>query len=276
METKPQIEVNFKQKYLDLFTENTKSSMKFIMDDPQAFKEFGDAILNYALDLDGPHVMNRKPSPTNIFIANTLMKPFNEIWDSYDHLTHIRDYIRIYPYKKYGISNSTYLRYHIGNYFNNIYILRERLKAYLNKIDKAYRNSTSYNQVQKCIVKLKPMILSNFKTISCIRNNHVHEEHFEDKDIGRLKTLELLTRNINNPKTIPNEEKAFNESFNIFKDQQFREARKKWINILIGNIRSLDEFLENYFENLYNAITKNDKIIIPEMFQNPPSNSKHR
>lgn len=264
METKPPVGVNFKHNYLNLFIENTKSSMKLIMDDPQALEQFGDAIINDALDLDGPRVMNRKPSPTNIFIANTLMKPFYEILDSYDRLTHIKDYIRIYPYKKYGISNLTYLRYHIENYLNNIYILRERLEAYLNKINKAYRNSTSYNQVQECVVKLKPVISSTFETISKVRDKHVHEEHFKDKDISRLNTLELLTRGINDLETNRTKDNAIKEIFSIYKEQQFRETRKKWLNTMKTNIKAIDGFLEYYLEYLYNAITENNKIIIPE------------
>ena len=80
--------------------------------------------------------VNRKLSPNEYFIANKLFRPLKEIADTIEAIENIPIFAMTFPYKRQGISRAIYLKYHVENYLNELYLLKNRLISYLNLIDK--------------------------------------------------------------------------------------------------------------------------------------------
>ncbi len=64
---------------------------------------------------------------------------FGEIMESVDNLHNIAVYIRRFPYARLGVEKGAFLRYHVENYLNELYILQKRMEAYLTAISRMYK-----------------------------------------------------------------------------------------------------------------------------------------
>jgi hypothetical protein len=109
-------------------------------------KELGEAIWNTLFDTGGPTVIGQKPSNKMLF-SGKIFQGFFEIQSSVSTLDDIEIYISTFPYRNKPITRPRHLRYHLENYFNEIYLLKERLKAYLAKIGKYYKKDSRHQSI---------------------------------------------------------------------------------------------------------------------------------
>lgn len=218
-------------------------------------KELGTVIYNDLFDLEGPRIVSQEPSEKSKFIGNVLFKPYSEIIDSIENIKNIVLYIRRFPFRKNNISKVYYLKYHIENYLNELYILKGRLIRYLKIIDRAYKNSDNYQVIYSIFKPQYPIIKRLFNTWINIRGIHIHEQRYSDNDITRLTLLEILLLG------------QFNESQkeflgNYFNDE-YKKIRKKWRIKIEKDLESINSFMETYFESLIFAISKDNLIQYP-------------
>ena len=183
-----------------------------------------------------------------------LFVGLTEISNIIDTLKLINIFINKEPPNDAEINYSNYLSYHVHNYFQEMYILKERLTTYGTKIQRRYKKVT------------EPILIENVKTIIIdttnslkaitgdggIRNLHVHEKKYTDDDFNWLSSTTLLV----------------NANFVDFTPMQidaYEKARNKWSKIIEENNTNLMIILDRYFGALLPAISKDNIVIKPHL-----------
>lgn len=216
-------------------------------------QELKDAVWNSIFDLNGPHKVQKQPSDKSIFIANKLFRGISEIYTTFNNLKNIEIYARRFPYRGCGISRLDYLKYHIENYLNEIYILKVRLIAYSKTISRAYRKSENAEAIQEDLGQVSKDISKALNKIVEIRGDHVHSLRYSDSKIDRLSTLELLSKSDDEPAVL------FRELFLT----TYKQTRKEWTKAMKANREEIEKLLDDYCAVFIKAITDEEKIIYP-------------
>ncbi|HUX79171.1 MAG TPA: hypothetical protein VMW10_05440 [Alphaproteobacteria bacterium] len=210
-------------------------------------------MMNSILGLDGPKSMERNISPLEYFISNKLFRPMSEILSTLEAIENIAIYARSFPYKRQGVSRATYLKYHVENYLNELYLLKNRLIAYLKIIEKSYKKSDISEDVATTISPLYKVVSEALKGYIEVRGAHVHKHRYSDDEFDRLSTLELLSRG----------KDKFGVIMSNLYNTAYGEIRKKWVDKIKADITEVDYLLEFYFEHLLRAISKDGKLLFP-------------
>jgi hypothetical protein len=132
------------EKFLHIFIDHAKKDLteKDYGNDP----EYREVFVNQILGLNGPKQMKRKITPSFTFFSK-LYVGFKEIADSYYCLIDIETYIGRFPYGDTRISKTRHLVYHMENYINEVYILKERLTSYFTIIGRCQQLKSPVRQV---------------------------------------------------------------------------------------------------------------------------------
>ena len=215
-------------------------------------KELGEALMNSLLDTNGPTVINRPLTKKEIYFGKIYFG-FNEIFSSVQALKDIEVYISTFPYKNKNITKPRYLRYNIENYFNEIYLLKERLISYGAIIDRCYRKDINYITIKD---RIKILVEDSLKNIVDTRGRHVHKYRFQTKNIERLELMDLLSSSM--------EDLAAKFLANYYKIT-FIKIRNEWKQIIKDNNKALVKLIDIYSdiitESLFNK--KTGKLIYP-------------
>ena len=120
---------------------------------------------------------------------------FGEIDSSIENLKAVPVFLEAEPstkrYKKAGITGRRHLTYHLGNYLQEIYILRCRIKTFLDFLKKQLRKKgklEASREFDQCLELLK----NKLEPIVTIRGAHVHVRADTDKDLFTLELLDLV------------------------------------------------------------------------------------
>ncbi len=148
---------------------------------------------NALFDLEGPKYLNLPRSRDENFFHKAF-RGFGEIEISYQTLLDAEVYIRRFPFGKTRITRVRYLRFHIEAYLQEVYILQERIIAYLKWLRRAYRYSPRANLVEAVAERLERIAIASLEPIRRARGAHVHEERFDSADLDRLGMLETIVQ----------------------------------------------------------------------------------
>lgn len=213
-------------------------------------KAVGEVLRNMLFDLDGPRHTSSKFSQTERLIGE-LFFDFTEITKSYLSLRDIEIYVRRFPYRDTDVSRSRYLRYHVENYLNEVYILQERLTKHLTIIERRYRKSQRIQEIKAKLDPLYKLVSLSLDGIISIRGSHVHRVRFSDEDTERLEIFEL----------IDNADEPFLSGFH---NMEYRKIRNKWLGLIKSNNNGIKKLLNIYCNNLYFAIfDERGNLILP-------------
>lgn len=199
--------------------------------------EMSTAITNLFYNLDGPTVIDRKKSVEEIHFGK-IFYGFIEINNCFDNMNDILLYIRRYPYGN-NASRVRYLRYNVENFFNEVYILKERLISYATKIERAFKSTEYEKVVHEVIQPLYKVISDTLKPIIDIRGHHVHVARYSDRGFDKLSSLELVIKTGDLPQ--------FVDHFM----REYKTERKRWIATLAKVTETVKYLLDVYFERLY-------------------------
>jgi len=140
------------------------------------------------------------------------------------------------------------MKYHIENYFHEVYILRERLREYVTTVGRLYRKDPNHADILKQTKPLFSLIKDVFDGIVTTRSSHVHKRRFKDEDLDRLSTLEMLVE-------YGGEELSF---FENLLETDYKKIRKKYKKTFADNNAEIKKVLDLYFETLYKIVTTKD------------------
>lgn len=174
-----------------IFTEFHSSCLEGVIGDAKFAEQMESALRNHIFDMDGPKSLVGNFSEKQKFLGK-IFRAVIEIEQAKNALVDISIYIRSFPYKSKKLSRSRYLRYHVENYYNEIYLLKERIKAFANILKKAYRKEKAGVAVEGVISALLTHLNETLKSVIEVRGSHVHQYRFSTEDIDRLELLDLL------------------------------------------------------------------------------------
>ncbi|MGO8762872.1 MAG: hypothetical protein ACLP2P_02470 [Desulfobaccales bacterium] len=215
-------------------------------------KELGEALWNSLHNIDGPTVINKPLNKKEIYFGKIFFG-FNEIFSSIQALKDIEVYIGTFPYKNKQITKIRYLNYNIENYFNEIYLLKERLLSYVTIIDRCHKKNIYYIAIKD---KIKILVEESLKNIVYTRSRHVHKHRFEAKNIERLKLMDLLTLS---------EEIIIGNFMTGYYKITFIKIRNEWKQIIKNNNIALIKLLDIYSDIIKEVLfdRKTGKLIYP-------------
>lgn len=203
-------------------------------------REFQEVFWNHLLDRAGTHVLERKLAADERFFTK-IWQGFLEISGSLKTLQDVEVYIRRFPYSKTSITRHRYLRYHIESHFNEIYILRERLKTFLTIIERLYRKDPRHSNILRVTQAMAKLVTDMLEGVTTTRSSHIHQSRFQSEDLNRLESLDLLTSvGIN----------EVSDHLRLYYDNEYRSIRRSWRMTLKSNNEAIIKLLNIYFKRL--------------------------
>lgn len=242
------------QKYFDLVCGEAGKMMRPHL--KKGDKELGEVMINVIADGEGPRTVKRNHSPKVYFISNKLFRPLSEIIDAVDTIENIAIIIRSFPYKRQGISPVKYLKCHVENYFNELYILKSRMVSSLKLIERSYKKSDISEEVVKTVSTLLDIVSKIFDGYIKTRGAHIHEFRYSDADFTRMTMLELLS--------LGDKKDKFNSFMAGLSKEAYRALRQKWVKKIKVDLKGIYDLLELYFEKLLSVLSENGSIIFPK------------
>lgn len=199
---------------------------------------------------NGEPVGNRNIEPTQVFqYFWKLFKSYTEITKTLETLDNISVFIRRFPFARSKVSPESYLQFHIEAYLSEVYILRERSNSLVKLVERQFKRDphlTNVNEVCQQILNLTQQTLG---PVVDVRSNHVHKVRFQDDDISRLETLNLL-------KLDPTPDRRLNWDW-LYK-HEYKKTRKKWTDQIKTNNKASRELIDQLLEAIYPIIFDQD------------------
>ena len=204
-------------------------------------EELEAALKNHLFNLEGPRVISRAPTPKDRFVGK-VFRGFYEVQKSIDALEDIVLYAGRFPYKNTRVTPERHLQFCVEAYLSEVYILRERLVAYLKMVQRQYKGEVGLRAVRtQCQFFLKGLV-SSLEGMVRVRGAHVHEYRYTDPDIDRLGTFALLSRS---------DDSEFSRTMRTFFRTEYRTVRKKWRRTLLTNNKTIKLLLDPFFDSLH-------------------------
>lgn len=208
-------------------------------------KNMEEVYANHLFKLHGPRKLTPRLTRDELLFAQ-LWWGFMELSTSYYALTDLASL----PITGTKLAPVRYIRMNIECYLTEVYILRERLLRYLKVIRKGARAATageSFRQVRDVEPLLEKSVYKTFEQICGVRGSHTHETRYDDDDLSRLSSLELLV----NPPGRMTELRPYYK-------RVCREVRKKWATIISRNNHATAAFLDVYFDKLHPIVFRRE------------------
>lgn len=223
-----------------------------------SFKKFEKLMADFAANFITPLYMEMEEN-NEMYIEQTsfefqIFRGYTEISTSYETLLLIEKFIKINPPDFEGINPSNYLNYHIHNYLQEMYILKDRLDRYLKLITERYKadfNQVLLEDIKINLLKFVKNVLQNITGHTTgARSKHVHYERFFDEEMKWLSSTTLLAQ--------------FHDEFKIESKKAYIDAKNKWHGLIQNNNVEVLKLLDTYFNALFHIMTINGKIHLPK------------
>lgn len=240
------------ENYRDFQAELTRVVQPFIVasidNDRQKFRAVIKGILENSKENRSFKEFTRRDE---IFVSRFYLE-FDEIVTSHLCMKDIEIYIKRFPYRDAGVSSLRYLKYHIVSHLNEIYLYQERIKAFLEFIQKRYRKNFVAGELNLMAQNILELIKSSLRDVILTRGIHVHEKRFTTDDFDKLIFLENL-------------KKSEADTFEGLYELECTQARKKWAKIIHANNLVMEQLLNLISKELYSILfDENGQIIFPD------------
>lgn len=236
------------------------------MDDLQGYKEFEKLMADFAPTFLEP-IVQKKLQNQDFYAEQTdfeyvIFNGFSEISNSLRTLNLIEKFIHIDPPLDDDINYSNYLTYHVHNYLQEMYILKERLNMYATKIQRKYNKVFDKKLLESIFNPLFKIIKTTLDGITGengARNKHVHAEKFQDEELKWLSSTTFLAN--------------FHDEFKIPSEVAYQSAKNKWHKTIYNNNQELGKLIDIYFNTIYKIISVEGKVVLPETYTKQSNNS---
>lgn len=172
-----------------------------------------------------------------------------ELSDSLGMLNDIDVYMRRFPFRSYGVPPTRYLRYHIGNYLGEMYVIKERLITLAKLVEKAYSKNARRELVRTCAANARKIAEESLEQIAKVRGSHIHKSRYSDTEIEEFELYALLSNTPDDPDTPP---------YSLLHDFTYKNLRKKWCRLIATNNQNLARVLDNYCAAILPALFSDD------------------
>ena len=194
-------------------------------------------------------VQNRNVRGDDLLIHRIFLA-YREITLSLDTLNNIPFYMRHMPlpvlrkaksaiWRGLPDSRSAWVRYHVENYFHELYIFQNRAKAFFTLLRKSYRKQPYLPELKKRCDALEGDLKTGMAGVVRVRGGHVHDTRFDDVDLRIIESQEFLLR-LN--KISEREYRDFFQEAQTMKTFWMKDTTKeleKWLNevgVILGKL----------------------------------------
>lgn len=167
---------------------------------------------------------------------------FTDISATLDALKLTEILMGLSPPRSSKVKKDDYLKFLVGAYLQEVYILEQRLSAYGKKISRLY-------QRKDLPEKVKQIVYEPLEKIINTRGSHVHQERYTDEELNIVSMLVLL----NHLKDAYGEDVQF----------EYAHARKKWKSRIEQNNKATESIVDQYFDLLFINMCKEGKLLLP-------------
>jgi len=168
-----------------------------------------------------------------------------EVIGSYEALRGVEVYLSRLPFTRAGIVPSKYIRFQIESFFNEMYILYERMKKFTVKIGREFRKDPGAAPVDERVKYVLGEINRIFESLLQLRGKHVHEERYDDAELNRLEVLEMLAKKDRN-------------TFEPHMRRATRAAHANALKFVKDTNAGLSARLDRFFEHFEGLLFKKD------------------
>jgi hypothetical protein len=147
---------------------------------------------------------------------------------------------------KNKIPNARYLNYHMHNYFNNVYILKERMSSFMQRIKRASTDSETKTAATSLYITIEKF----FDKYGKIRDKHTHSVRYIDNDICHLETFESAygSRLLNSKKIVKK----------IDISMAYSAVKKTWLEFMKESNTSINNLVLKYLHITTELILNKD------------------
>lgn len=161
-------------------------------------------------------------------------RAWSEIYNSYERLGHAVAFLSHFPqirvFRLHSISEGTWMRYHLEMYIQEEYILFQRLKEFLTKIERLAKRCHDAKGAG-IASQLRVRVEAAFQNPIILRGQHVHRFRFDDSAISNVDAMVLLTGRIPAGRR--------RKFWKAWREVKYIEAQKKWTSTLRANNKQL-------------------------------------
>jgi hypothetical protein len=126
--------------------------------------------------------------------ATRMFRHFSEVRKCLERLKDVETLISRYPFAGTRVTRAAYLQFVVEGQLHELYVLQERLLAWLVAIEKAYKSDHRAGDVAQTVKRIREAVQSAFRPLIQVRGSHVHELRYDNSDIGRLELIDLLSQ----------------------------------------------------------------------------------
>lgn len=169
---------------------------------------------------------------------------FTDISATLDALKLTETLIGLSPPRSSKVNKDDYLKFLVGAYLQEVYILEQRLTAYGKKMSRLYKSNGLPEKVKKVVYEPLEKIIT-------IRGSHVHQERYTDDDLNTVSTYVLFSR--------------FKEAYVEDVHFEYAQARRKWKRQIEENNRATASIVDQYFDLLFEHMCQQGKLVPPSI-----------
>lgn len=178
---------------------------------------------------------------------------FTEITNALEALTLTETLIGLAAPRSSKVEKDKYLKFLIGAYLQEVYILEQRLSAYATKLCRIYKLSSE-------LPRLLAVVRDAFGGIVRTRGSHVHSQRYSDQKLDILSTMAMVSR--------------FQEEFTDEMHFEYKVAQLHWRKTVKANNAATRVLIDGYFDLLFPQISKAGKFVLPRTGCESPHTSQ--
>lgn len=182
------------------------------------------------------------PDRTIDTAASVLVHGFREIESTLKALRLIEAMIGVAAPRSKLVPKHEYLKFLIGAYFQEVYILEQRLTKYAIKIQRTYRPRFDATAILQSIQE-------TFGGVVELRGEHVHLKRYSDMRIDILHGL-VFVENLM-------------DGLHVTAELEYKNVQTEWLKFAKERNAEIQIFLQHYFECLLAGISKDGILILP-------------
>ena len=156
-------------------------------------------------DPQGPLPVQQRPVRRDDLLLHLIFQAYREVTTSLETLCNIPFYMRHVPpsvsrratratWRGLSTTRSAWVRYHVENYFHELYIFQNRVEAFFKLLRRTYRKQTYSTKLNEQCDLLEKALTHGFEGVVKTRGSHVHESRFDDASLRTLEAMEFIAR----------------------------------------------------------------------------------
>ena len=210
-----------------------------------AMAEFAAAYTKPAWDAKKRGERHARPTDSAF---SSVFYGFTEISNTLDALALTETLIGLAAPRSKRVRKDEYLKFLIGAYLQEVYILEQRLTAYTKRISRLYRITGN-------ISSLLGIIQNTFGGITHTRGSHVHSQRFSDQKLDLLSGLALIS--------------TVKDEFTFDMHFEYTLVQREWRRTVRENNAATRTFMDYYCDQLYPHVSRAGQIFLPRTGRGP-------